>query len=77
MDFAAFLRNERESIGISTTELAEYLGCSRRTIYNWEHDVYQPKRFEQILALAEFFKVPHEEILRHLGSFGENKAAAP
>jgi len=42
--FATTLRKTREALGMSKTELAQYLDVSPNSVWNWENDWSYPRR---------------------------------
>jgi putative transcriptional regulator len=52
------LRTER---GWTQLELANHLGVTPSSVYNWERGKFEP-RLSQVRALALLFEVPMEEI---------------
>ena len=55
--FGSQLRKLRLERGVSTTKLANEIGFSRASIYNWEAGKSNPNSFETILTIANFFHV--------------------
>ncbi len=56
------IRFLRDSKGLTITELAEKLGCSRDDIANWENR-FTPK-LPDLVALCDFFKITIDDIIR-------------
>lgn len=55
------IRELREERGWSPAELADRLGVSLASVYNWEAEKHEP-RASQFKALAQLFDVPMESI---------------
>ena len=55
--YCELLRNARESMGITQTELAERLGVVQRTISSWEIGSRAPT-FVQMVAAADAIGIP-------------------
>jgi transcriptional regulator with XRE-family HTH domain len=55
------LRELRLARGLSQAALAQALGCSMITVWNWENKSTHPQQ-EAKEALAAFFEVPLDEI---------------
>lgn len=48
------IKLRRVSLGMSQKELAEQLGVSTRTVWNWENDISSPtiKMWESIISIS-------------------------
>ncbi|MCL2843480.1 MAG: helix-turn-helix domain-containing protein [Oscillospiraceae bacterium] len=57
MQFRERLREERERLSLTQTELAEQLGVSRNTIVNYERGASHPRERRIYSKLAEIFGV--------------------
>ena len=57
MKFGERIREERERLRLTQTELAKQLGVSRNTIVNYERGVGHPKERRIYSKLAEIFEV--------------------
>lgn len=52
MSFGEKLRFIRESRRITRTDLCARTGFSRRSIYNWENDLYPPRNYKALETLG-------------------------
>ncbi len=52
----------RKKAKLSQEELAEFMGCARQTISNWELGETSPTA-EQVIELSKIFKVSSDELL--------------
>jgi DNA-binding transcriptional regulator YiaG len=59
------LRSHRERLGLSANDLAQLVGVSSQTIYNWERGVSRP-RAEQLAALVKVRALGKREALKRL-----------
>lgn len=55
------IRDLRRSAGMTQLELANQIGVTPVTVYNWERGRYEPKA-SQLRALARIFGVSMDEI---------------
>ncbi|MDQ3442282.1 MAG: helix-turn-helix domain-containing protein [Chloroflexota bacterium] len=55
------IRELREGAGLTQKAVADAIGVTIATVYNWERGTYEP-RASQLRSLAHLFKVPMEEI---------------
>ena len=55
------IRELREQRGWSQQDLAQHIGVSLTTVYNWERGRHEP-RLSQFSELARLFKVPMDRI---------------
>jgi DNA-binding XRE family transcriptional regulator len=55
LDYALGVRAVRRALGLSTAELGEALGCSRRTVENWEQSRNTPE-VPTLYRLAELLE---------------------
>ncbi|MGN1060715.1 MAG: helix-turn-helix domain-containing protein [Candidatus Coproplasma sp.] len=63
MAFSENLKTLRKLRGIAQTQLAQALNTSIKTISHWETGYSEPS-IDQILALAEFFSITTDELLK-------------
>jgi transcriptional regulator with XRE-family HTH domain len=56
-NFARYLRDARIKRGLSVSEVADEVGVSAMSIYNWETDHVRP-RDENLSALCKVLKLP-------------------
>ncbi len=61
-NFKENLKQLRKESGLSQTKLASALNLTVKTISHWETGYTEPS-IKQILELAEYFKVPLEDLL--------------
>lgn len=59
------LRSLRTRLGVSASELAQLLGVSDQSVYNWEHKRSTPQK-KQLVALAGLRSLGKREIRRRL-----------
>lgn len=57
----SFLKERRELLGVSQSDLAVLIGRTKQTVLKWENDVTEP-RVSEVLLLAEVFSVSPGEI---------------
>jgi DNA-binding XRE family transcriptional regulator len=62
----------RARLGLSAAELAQLIGVSGQTIYNWEHKKTTPRK-EQLVSLAELRALGKREVRTRLESLQEPK----
>jgi len=76
MKLSEVLQCKMKEKNIDRSTLAEIVGCSRRTIYNWEHDIRIPRDFETWDALAEALGIPTESLIHDVSRSVKERAAA-
>ena len=57
------LRKIREEQNLPVTEVAEYLGISGQSIYNWELGKTKLD-MEHFVLLCKFYKKPYDEVIQ-------------
>lgn len=62
----------RARLGLSAAELAQLIGVSGQTIYNWEHKKTTPRK-EQLVSLAHLRALGKREVQTRLQSLQEPK----
>ena len=62
----------RARLGLSAAELAQLIGVSGQTIYNWEHKKTTPRK-EQLVSLADLRALGKREARTRLQSMQEPK----
>lgn len=73
----ATFRTIRQGLGLSTEEIAEALGASKRSVENWEAGRVSP-RASTLQDLAELQRAAAEEVAHHIEVFtAEAKPVAP
>lgn len=60
--FNTRIKEQRESYGMSQTELAGKLGVSKQSVSNWENDNIQPS-IEMLIKIAKLFSVTTDYLL--------------
>lgn len=71
--FGKRLRELRKSKSISQLDLAAKIGVSRQTLSKWENDAVLPD-IPNVIALAEFFHVTTDYLLRGIAPGSESSA---
>lgn len=72
--FARWLEGELEKRGWSQAELARRTGIPTGTIGNWLNTpIERPKKREWLIALAEAFGLPYEEVEARVGQHEEGR----
>jgi transcriptional regulator with XRE-family HTH domain len=71
----------RLSRGLSVTELAKKMRCSRQTIYNWEEGVSEPKLSQflhlcMIVGLSPNNLLPELKLTEHKDALSENTSTS-
>jgi DNA-binding transcriptional regulator YiaG len=69
----------RKRLGLSASELAQLLGVSMQSIYNWEHKKASPRK-EQVMAIASLRLIGKKEAherLKGQRSRAKKRASAP
>lgn len=61
----AWLKAQRDRLGLSAADYAALVGVSTQTIYNWEHGRSLPRK-QQLAALASVRGIGKREALRRL-----------
>lgn len=74
MTFGDFLQSKMKEKNLDRSTLADLVGCSRRTVYNWEHNIRMPKTFDIWDAIAQAIDVPTEKLIHEAA---EEKRAEP
>jgi len=69
------IRLLREEQGLSQFDLANKVGVTPSTVYNWERGKYEP-RYSQMRALAFAFGVPMDDIVPTEAELAKEKTAA-
>ena len=64
------IRALRQERGWTQLELANHLGVTPATVFNWERNRHEPKA-SQLRAMARLFGVPMDEIDFEGGAGGE------
>lgn len=73
----ATFRTIRQGLGLSTEEIAEALGASKRSVENWEAGRVSP-RAATLQALTELQRTADEEVAHHIETFtAEAKSVEP
>ena len=76
MAFAERLRSERENVHLKQTELAELMGVSQNTIWNWEQPNGRFPKPDKIKELASIFGVTEKWLETGLGERTPEEALA-
>mgnify|MGYP001798850284 CR=1 FL=1 len=77
MDIAKIIRDGREKLNLTQSQLAELVGVSPQAVQQWESGATQP-RGKRLNKIAEVLKLPPEQM--HFGTFPCNtgvEAATP
>lgn len=64
MKIGQTLKEHREQIGISQTQLAKEIGTSHQNINRWERDIISPN-IEFCVILADFYGISIDELIGH------------
>lgn len=63
MTIGEFIKNRRESLGLTMREVSEAVGVSEATVCRWESGSIGSMRQSRIAALAAVLRVPPEQIV--------------
>lgn len=58
-----YIKARRLALGLRQLDLAAAMGTGRKTIYEWENDIYRP-RYRRCLELAWVLQVNPIEVVR-------------
>lgn len=61
------IKQARKAVGMTATRLAEIMGVSRISVYQWERGEALP-RSRKLLLLSETLKVPVDDLLKGNGN---------
>ncbi|MBR1708810.1 MAG: helix-turn-helix domain-containing protein [Clostridia bacterium] len=71
--FGAVLKQYRTNSGFTKTDVAEAIGVTRNTYYNWELDRNKPS-FDQIILLSNKLEIPISELFGVPSTLSEDEA---
>ena len=64
--YSEFIRSRRKELGLTQEKLAEKIGVSRITVYDWEAMKYPPTNANNIAALEDVFLLERGELYKVL-----------
>ncbi|MBQ8309304.1 MAG: helix-turn-helix transcriptional regulator [Clostridia bacterium] len=62
MDIGTALKQQRQRIGLSQSQLAKETGIKQQTISRWENNTHKPD-IEQCVILAKYYGITLEELI--------------
>ncbi|MDD4754386.1 MAG: helix-turn-helix transcriptional regulator [Desulfitobacteriaceae bacterium] len=64
--YSEFIRAKRKELGLTQEKLAERIGVSRMTIYDWESGKYPPTNANNIAAIEDVFQLERGTLFKIL-----------